>query len=157
MGAQFPELIDALAALPDCILDTDLVVLDATGHAIWDRVRRRSVMRLEKSVAAAAVEQPAVLCAVDLLALDGQDLRRLPLRERKDRLHGILPGHPRFHYVNDIATHGEALYATAVELGQEGIVGKRADSPYKAGVQTAWRKVKNRDFYRKEAIQGWRE
>jgi bifunctional non-homologous end joining protein LigD len=65
-------------------------------------------------------------------------------------------GQPRLHYVNDIATQGEALYATAVRLGQEGIVAKRADSPYKASRQPTWRKIKNPEFYRKEAL-GWRD
>ena len=53
---------------------------------------------------------------------------------------------------NDIASHGEALFATAVALGQEGIVAKRADSPYKAGRQPTWRKIKNANFYREEAL-----
>ena len=70
--------------------------------------------------------------------------------------HALLPHHPRLHYVNDIATHGEALYLTAVQLGQEGIVAKRADSAYKAGRQPTWRKIKNPEFYRKEAL-GWRD
>src|SRR5687767_1715149 len=44
-----------------------------------------------------------------------------------------------------------------VELDQKGIVAKRADSPYKAGRQPIWRKIKNPRFYREEAVLGWRE
>ena len=135
MAPQFPEIMEAVAALPNCVLDAELVVLDNTGHAMWDRVRTRSVMRQPWSIARAVLEQPATLCVFDLLSLRNRDLRMLQLVERKARLRALLPDHPQLHYVNDIARHGEALYATAVALGQEGIVAKRADSSYKAGRQ----------------------
>jgi ATP-dependent DNA ligase len=72
-------------------------------------------------------------------------------------LRALLPDHARLHYVNDLATHGGALFNTAGATRQEGIVAKRADSPYKAGRQPMWRKIKNPDFYRKEAALGWRD
>jgi ATP-dependent DNA ligase len=62
--------------------------------------------------------------------------------------------HPRSNtLVSYLATQGEALYRTAVEHGQEGVVGKRADSPYRAGIQPTWRKVKNPDFSRNESTR----
>jgi bifunctional non-homologous end joining protein LigD len=54
--------------------------------------------------------------------------------------------------VTHIEEHGQAAFAHAVELGLEGVVAKRADSPYREGRQHAWRKIKNTDFYRKEAL-----
>lgn len=48
------------------------------------------------------------------------------------------------------------MYAYAVELGLEGVVAKRADSLYREGRQPTWRKIKNPDFYRKEAL-GFRD
>ena len=153
---QFPEVMEALMRLPDCVVDGELVVLDTAGHAIWERVRRRAAMRQVRTISLAAMHQPAVLCLFDLLSLEGRDLRTMPLTRRKTALHALLPAHPQLHYVNDLAVHGEAMYATAVEQGQEGIVAKRADSSYKAGRQPTWRKIKNPAFYRSEAVLGWR-
>jgi ATP-dependent DNA ligase len=139
MADQFPEVMDAVMRLPECVIDAEL----------------GAVMRQIRTISLAAMHQPAVLCAFDLLSLEGRDLRRSPLVRRKAAPHALLPNHPRLNYVNDLATPGEALYATAVELGQEGIVAKRADSPYKAGRQPTWREIKNPSFYRQEAL-GWR-
>ncbi|HVF65688.1 MAG TPA: hypothetical protein VNE58_17010 [Casimicrobiaceae bacterium] len=121
-------------------------------NAVWERVRRRAVMRLPFTIGEAAVAEPATLCAFDLLSLDGRDMRVLPLFQRKDALRGLISAVPGLPYVNDLQTHGEALFATAVKLQQEGIVAKLADSPYKAGRQAAWRKIKNRQFPRQEAL-----
>lgn len=93
-----------------------------------------------------------MLCAFDLLAIGETDLPDRPLVERKERLHALAPEHPHLHYMNDIATHGEALDTTAVHLGQKGIVAKRDAWSYKAGQHPAWRKIKNPDFYRREAL-----
>jgi bifunctional non-homologous end joining protein LigD len=154
-GEQFPDVMNALARLPDCVIDAELVVLDSAGNPIWERLRRRAAMRQKRSVSLAAMQEPALLCAFDLLSLEGRDLRRLSLVKRKAALHALLPDDSRLLYVNDLATHGEALYATAVQLGQEGIIAKRAESPYKAGRQPTWRKIKNPSFYRQDAL-GWR-
>jgi ATP-dependent DNA ligase len=55
--------------------------------------------------------------------------------------------------VTHIEEHGQAVFAHAVELGLEGVVAKRADSPYREGRQhVTRRKIKNPDFYRKEAL-----
>ncbi len=72
--------------------------------------------------------------------------------QRKERLAKLMPSAPGLYLVPYLATQGEALYRTAVEHGQEGVVGKRADSPYRAGVQPTWRKVKNPDFYQRDAL-----
>src|SRR5688572_1635873 len=57
MTDQFPEVLDALGGLPTCVLDAELVVLDSTGHAIWDRVRARAVMRQPWSISRTALDQ----------------------------------------------------------------------------------------------------
>ena len=55
-----------------------------------------------------------------------------------------------------LESHGEALFAKAVELDIGGIVAKRLDAAYSAGRQLAWLKIKNRNYSRQEAL-GFRQ
>jgi len=95
-----------------------------------------------------------VLCAFDLLELDGEDLRRSPIEMRKAGLIQLLrrrsvprktveQPHPGIalnqHYVGD----GEIVFAQACKLGCEGIVSKRLGSAYRSGRSKHWVKVKN--------------
>jgi bifunctional non-homologous end joining protein LigD len=100
----------------------------------------------------------AVLCAFDLLELDGVDLRRLPLEQRKDRLARLLHQPPdgialNAHYDGD----GAKVFREACKLGCEGIVSKRRGSHYRSGRSTAWLKVKNpkAPAVRREAEEDW--
>jgi bifunctional non-homologous end joining protein LigD len=65
------------------------------------------------------------------------------LLERKECLAQLLVGVPHIHYVEHLEAHGEALFAKVCELDFEGIVAKRADSPYRAGRRSSWLKIKN--------------
>jgi bifunctional non-homologous end joining protein LigD len=86
----------------------------------------------------------AVFMAFDLLHLDGQDLRSRPLIERRAMLAEVLlPSGPHLHSSEHQAGEGAALFDAACKLGLEGIVAKRADSPYVSGYADSWRKIKN--------------
>ena len=101
LARAFPEVIQAIAMLPhDAVLDAELVVSDERGHPAWDRLRRRSVMSRALRIDEAARLQPAVLCVFDLLSIDGEDLRPLPLLERKRRLADLLPETLGLHLVS---------------------------------------------------------
>jgi ATP-dependent DNA ligase len=91
----------------------------------------------------------------DLLSLDGKDLRQLPLVKRKQRLERLIKGHPRLLYVDHVEREGLAMFAGALTLGPEGVVGKDAQSPYVEGpgVTRFWLKVKNRNYQRKEPVE----
>jgi ATP-dependent DNA ligase len=100
----------------------------------------------------------AVLCAFDLLELDGEDLRRLPIELRKAGLVQLLNSpHPGIalneHYVGD----GEIVFEHACKLGCEGIVSKRLGSTYRSGRSKQWVKVKNpaAPAVRREAEEDW--
>ena len=82
--------------------------------------------------------------AFDLLHLDGHDLRRCPIEERKTRLRQTLDqaGGARLIYVADIVGRGAELFEHVRTLGAEGIVSKRAGSRYPGGVSRDWRKTK---------------
>jgi bifunctional non-homologous end joining protein LigD len=86
------------------------------------------------------------LCAFDVLAMDGEDLRELPLSMRKGNLERLLRGRPDGIFVNPFETGaiGPDLFRKACEFGLEGLVSKRSDRPYRGGRSKDWLKVKNR-------------
>ena len=72
--------------------------------------------------------------AFDLLFVNGQDLRTLPVIERKAKLQELI-GADSFslRYVAHVEKHGEAMFAGSQKIGMEGVVGKKADSTYQGG------------------------
>jgi bifunctional non-homologous end joining protein LigD len=85
-------------------------------------------------------------CAFDVLALDGDDLRDLPLSMRKTNLERLLRGRPDGIFVNPFESGaiGPDLFRAACDIGLEGLVSKRSDRPYRGGRSPHWIKVKNR-------------
>jgi ATP-dependent DNA ligase len=86
------------------------------------------------------------LCAFDVLALDGEDLRPLPLSMRKPNLDRLLRGRPDGIFINPFETGaiGPDLYRAACDMGLEGLVSKRSDRPCRDGRSPHWIKIKNR-------------
>jgi bifunctional non-homologous end joining protein LigD len=85
--------------------------------------------------------------AFDLLFIDGEDLRALPLEQRKARLQSLLaaPGDPRarlFRFSDHVIGDGDAFLRGACGMGMEGIVSKKRDQPYLAGRNAGWLKIK---------------
>jgi bifunctional non-homologous end joining protein LigD len=87
-----------------------------------------------------------MLYAFDLLELDGEDLRALPLRDRKKRLARLL-GRRRLGIVLSAHTadDGATIFRQACAMGLEGIVSKRLSAPYRSGPSRDWLKIKNPD------------
>ena len=85
-------------------------------------------------------------CAFDVLAVDGEDLRGLPLSMRKTNLERLLQGRPDGIFINpfEIGAIGPDLFQAACDMGLEGLVSKRSDSKYRGGRSPNWIKVKNR-------------
>ena len=80
--------------------------------------------------------------AFDLLHLCGKDLHPLPLLTRKASLEKELNRAQRIVYCKHIGESGEKLFQAADQLGLEGVIGKKADNPYRAGRTSNWVKVK---------------
>ena len=87
------------------------------------------------------------LCAFDVLALGGEDLRDLPLSMRKTNLERLLRGRPHGIFINPFETGaiGPDLFHAACNMGLEGLVSKRGGSRYRGGRSKDWIKVKNRN------------
>jgi bifunctional non-homologous end joining protein LigD len=85
-------------------------------------------------------------CAFDVLAVDGEDVRDLPLSMRKTNLERLLRGRPDGIFINpfEIGAIGPDLFRAACDMGLEGLVSKRSDRSYRGGRSPHWIKVKNR-------------
>lgn len=64
--------------------------------------------------------------------VDGQDLRGQPLSERRRTLHEHVEPVPGLQLIQQVETHGEALFYAITSQDHEGIVAKRLDAPYRA-------------------------
>jgi ATP-dependent DNA ligase len=86
------------------------------------------------------------LCAFDVLAMDGDDLRRLPLSMRKANLARLLAPRPEGIFLSPFEQGeiGPDLFRKACEFGLEGLVSKHRDRRYQRGRSKHWIKIKNR-------------
>lgn len=143
--AQFPEIAAAAAHLPaaDFALDGELIALDERGAGSFERLQARLGLTNAWDVERAAAAVPVQLFAFDLLAGAGHDLRALPLTTRKELLQRLVPARGLIRYADHVAEAGVAFFDAAAAHDVEGIVAKRADSPYRSGQRSRdWQKIK---------------
>ena len=119
--------------MTNVLIDGEVVTLDDQGHPNFQRLQQRARLRRPIDIRRAAVESPATLYAFDLPALEGYDLRTLPLVERKALLARVVPPAGPLRYLDHIETQGAAFFAQVERMGLEGIIAKKADSLYKGG------------------------
>jgi bifunctional non-homologous end joining protein LigD len=116
------------------VIDGEAVVLGVDGVADFDALH------------SGRHNDEAQLYAFDVLALDGDDLRRLPLSMGKTNLARLLARRPDGIFVAPFEQGeiGPELFRAACRMGLEGLVSKRQDRPYQAGRSKYWVNVKNR-------------
>jgi bifunctional non-homologous end joining protein LigD len=95
---------------------------------------------------------PVLYYAFDLLYLDGYDLRKLPLEERKKSLFSLIVAGDALRYSDHYEQQGKALFGIAREKGLEGILAKKRDSAYQEHRSSEWLKIKIR--HRMECVIG---
>lgn len=144
---RFPEIAHPAARLPSgCVLDGEILAFRDDRPLPFGVLQRR--IGRQKLSAKILQEAPATFLAFDLLEHEGQDIRQLPLVERRARLDSVVrPGEGRIRTSTIIdAPDWEslgALRADSRERGVEGIMLKRLDSPYGVGRERgAWWKWK---------------
>jgi bifunctional non-homologous end joining protein LigD len=132
LSARFPEVNDALAAQPGTrfAVDGEVVAFDR-GQTSFARLADRG----RRPVA-------VFYYVFDLVWLDGLDLRALPLRTRKRLLRGALSTGGPIRLSTHRNGEGEAMFRHACQQGWEGVIAKRADSPYRATRSRDWLKFK---------------
>ena len=136
---KFPPIASALAGLKatDAVLDMEAVVLDEQGKSEFQA--------LQAALGEGGRRDRIVAYAFDLLHLNGENLTRLKLLERKDALVKLLnksKAGPSLRLSDHVVGNGADMLAKACKLGLEGIVSKRADAPYTPGRDKNWLKAK---------------
>jgi bifunctional non-homologous end joining protein LigD len=147
---KFPEIAEAAAGI-DCdsaLLDGEIVALDAQG--------RTSFSALQEAISEGG--RGLTLFLFDALEIDGEKVETLPNVERKRRLAALAgKGAPPFIlYADHIIGKGEQLFEAMCKAGQEGIIAKKADAPYRHARTKNWLKIKctlRQEF----VILGWSE
>jgi len=145
LSPRYPELkvlADAVQA-KNAILDGEVVVLDETGRPSFSLMQQRTGIRAHGRQAAPNRDLPILYYAFDVLYVDGYDLRRVTLEDRKRVLQEILKPSEivRFsdHYPGE---QGTALFEVAKQKGLEGILAKKRDSCYEERRSREWLKIK---------------
>jgi bifunctional non-homologous end joining protein LigD len=130
---NYKPIANALEKLrQDAVIDGELVALDAHG-----------VSRFQLLQNALRTSANLHYCVFDIMFLGGEDLRGLPLVERKERLRSILPKNALLTYSEHWPDLGKRLFKEAQRLGLEGIMAKRAQSRYLSGARSKdWLKIK---------------
>ncbi len=143
-SVAFPEITRALAALPyeTLVIDGEVVVMDEEGRPSFQRLQKRARLARRADIERASLEMPAVLFAFDLLVFGDLDLRPLPLSARKSALERLLPSVGPVRYADHVEGDGEGFFAAVLRMGLEGILCKRAESPYRGGRSSDWLKVR---------------
>jgi bifunctional non-homologous end joining protein LigD len=145
---RFPAVASEAPFLPvsEALLDGEIVWLTPDGRSDFQALQSS----LEESTGPAIRNRaPIYYVAFDLLHLDGHDLTRVPLRERKELLRHLLEAagagtpHLRFgDHVEGLGGQGAAFYRHACEMELEGVIAKRADRPYRSRRSRDWLKIK---------------
>jgi len=147
---KFGALARAARALPDALIDGEIVALDHNGVP--------SFSALQAAIADNKTGD-LIFFAFDLLFAGGEDLRASPLRERKERLKRLLErksGKEKLiRYVDHFEERGDTVLESARKLDLEGIVSKKLDAPYRSGRSESWTKAKIRGG-QEVVLGGWK-
>ncbi|KQV83555.1 DNA ligase D [Rhizobium sp. Root1220] len=134
--AKYPAIAQSASTLPDMLIDGEICALDENGAP--DFAALQAALSEGKTNA-------LVYFAFDLLFEGDEDLRDLPLTDRKDRLATLLSDvGPLLRFVEHFETGGDAVLRSACRLSLEGIVSKKNDAPYRSGRTATWAKSKCR-------------
>ena len=129
---RYPELVEALTAerCERFVIDGEVVAFEGAQTSF-----ARLAQRHQHYV-------PVFLYVFDILWLEGHDVRPLPLRTRKRLLKSALQFHGNVRWTQYRNSDGEALFEEACRKGWEGLIAKRADSPYVTTRSKDWLKFK---------------
>jgi bifunctional non-homologous end joining protein LigD len=143
LTAQYPELhnLAKLVKGKSAILDGEIVALDDEGRSSFSLMQQRTGIRSGGRRVAARRDVPVLYYAFDLLYLDGYDLRRVALEQRKQMLREVVAEGDGLRYSEDFP-QGVALFSAAKEKGLEGILAKRRTSIYEERRTRDWLKIK---------------
>jgi bifunctional non-homologous end joining protein LigD len=162
---QFPSIVRALDPLRKrlraaVLIDAEIVALDEAGRpAGFQRLQGRIHLKESRDVEQIDKSQPVAMSAFDLLRDGDDDIRGLPLMERRARLEKRVgqAASDTLRVSEQASGDGRAMHERALREGWEGLIVKEARAPYQSGRRSpAWRKlkvVKQQEF----VVGGWTE
>ncbi|HEX4135992.1 MAG TPA: DNA ligase D [Bryobacteraceae bacterium] len=141
---QYPELhvIPHYIEAEQAVLDGEIVVLDSKGISHFELIQPRIHTQDANAIAKMGQKNPVHLYVFDLLYLDGFDLRRVPLIERKRLLQKIMKPFPLLRVSDHFENAGEDLLEAARQSGLEGLIAKSTKSVYESRRSRNWLKLK---------------
>lgn len=144
LTAQFSELksLPQFVKAGSAILDGEIVALDDEGRPLFSLMQQRTGFQPGKRRLPRREGVPVVYYAFDLLYLDGLDLRRVALDERKRLLQEKIVAGGVIQFSDHYAEKGLDLLEAAKRRGLEGIVAKKRGSAYEEKRSTNWLKIK---------------
>jgi bifunctional non-homologous end joining protein LigD len=150
---KFPAIAEEGNALPDMLIDGEIVALDHDGAPDFST--------LQAAISDGKTDR-LIFFAFDLLFADGEDLRRVPLADRKAQLKRMLAARGKanadtklIRYVEHFESGGDAILQSACKLSLEGIVSKKLGSLYQSGRTESWTKAKCREG-QEVVLGGWK-
>jgi len=155
LTAQFAELRDVPKFLnaESAVLDGEVVVLDEHGRSSFSLMQQRTGFRDRGRRVGARPEISILYYVFDLLYLDGYDLRRVPLAQRKEVLAAtVIAPSDTIRLSDHFVGSGKALLEAARQRGLEGILAKKRASRYEERRTSEWLKIKIKQ--RLEAVIG---
>lgn len=160
---QYPELCRVpVADGADAILDGVAAFFDDTAGAFSsDALRERLRLKKDLDIRLASVRCPVHFFAFDILEKDGEDVRGIPLQERKRLLERTLDDNLCYHRMFALEAQGKKLFDAINSEGLEGMVAKRLNSSYAGGRGSNWLAIRKYRYanvriagYRKQGF-GW--
>ena len=143
---QFPTVVEAVSQLKvkRAVLDGEVAVVMPDGRTSFQALQNSFGKRDAK----------VAYFVFDLLELDGEDIAKLPLEKRKERLAKLIGKKQDgvIRYSDHVIGQGGAFFKLACKRGLEGIVSKRRDKPYAPGRGASW--VKTKCLLRQELVIG---
>src|SRR4029078_11610919 len=147
---KFGAIAKEAATLPDLLIDGEIVALDHNGAPNFSS--------LQAALSDGGNERP-IFYSVHFLFCGGEDLRSLPLGDRKARLKKLLEARKgkekQIRYVEHFESSGDAVLQSACELEREGVVSKKLNAPYRSGRSESWTKAKCRAGH-EVVLGGWK-
>jgi bifunctional non-homologous end joining protein LigD len=146
---KFSAIAAEAASFPDVLIDGEIAALDDNGVPHFSTLQ---------AALSEGKTSELVYFAFDLLFHSREDLRDLPLQERKERLKRLLEKHngsKLIRYVDHFEVHGDEMMRSARSMSLEGIISKKLGAPYRSGRTESWTKTKIRDG-QEVVLGGWK-
>jgi bifunctional non-homologous end joining protein LigD len=148
---KFSAIAKHAAKLPNAIIDGEIVALGHDGKPSFSTLQ---------AALSEGDDQNLIFLAFDLMFFDGEDLRKKPLEDRKERLNRIIEKQPAaarkaISYVQHFDASGHDVWESACNSSLEGVISKKADALYVSGRTDDWTKAKCRVGH-EVVIGGWK-